>query len=1262
MGDWQFDRGIKTMKVTFVYPKFNKFLDSHPGLKDELTGYFLGSFTTPPSLGIPILASLTPPEVEIEFVDDNSGDPLRPEAETDLVAINCFTPQATRAFEIADIYRAHGRKVIMGGMFPSFRVEECLQHADSVNTGEGEPTWLQILRDAAAGTLQPVYRGGSRFDLSKMKPPRRDIFYSRSHYDWDEDLVQLTRGCPFSCAMCVLPAHMGTHIRFRPIPQVVEEIRALRFENVYLADDTLFLENRRIRAYTIELLQALQGLGKRYFVSSTLALNRDPALMNLMGKAGVANFYCTMNVDPVSKAAIAGRGPERRLLADLVKQLEDQGIRFFASFAVGRDWDDASIGDRILELSAETGIRTAEFFLFTPYPGGLHWDRMESQKRIIDRNWSHYNGAHVVFRPELMSPDKLLEQFLGVWKGFYRQQATLSRFEPSTWRDGAQVVGKPLDRQGVVGQSAIVGMGVLSPIGNDCAAMLDSLKKGRHGLGPITRFDTSSFRTSVGGEVRGAEVPPLVSAAEVALYGDIYLAWAISAARVALRDAGCLSPDGHATEPMALVLATCNGGLIFAEEEYRWLNGRSTHHFSSLDNLRIQYYGFAKAMAYALGLHGETWVVSTACSTSTAAIGLANDLIRRGEWKRVLVGGADSLCISNMAGFDALKATAPGRTAPFSQPPGINIGEGAAFWVLEDMAQALLADRHCHGRLLGSASTSDAHHPTAPDPRGEGITRTLQKVLEDSGLTVEELGCINAHGTGTEANDAAETRGILRFLGGKPSVPVISLKSFFGHAMGVTGILEATANLLAMNDGFIPPTLNFTKPRPGCSLDYVPNTPRPASYRAFLSANYAFGGNNAAIAVAKADFPANPPAVKRQRVVITGVGAITPIGLSARALVAALRERKVGLGTVERLGLAKLESGRAGLVPEFRAADIDRRLNFAGMNGITKYTVSAASQALAQAGIRVGPRNADDVGVVVGLCNGTPESPYMNSVFATAQIQASVTAFPQVAPSSVSGFVAEALCCKGVNLTLVPGAHAGLQSVAYAYRTLAGGKAKVMLAAAADEVYDQMFWNYDYMKFLWPDADAEAFRLRSDDAVRKVVGEGAAVMVMEPLDEARARGAVPLAEVLGYAATMDADEFEKPCLSSEGLRDCCRQVLERATLAVADIDLVVWAPQGNAQDDKMLAALQDLMGPEGDQIPLVTTTFNTGYSESASILVSLAACLTALKQDGGLWPQITGTARLDNRPVSRPIRHILALGSTDVGMNHALVLKTGELA
>lgn len=1249
------------MKVTFVYPRFNKFLDSHPGLKDELPGYFLGRFTTPPSLGIPILASLTPPEIEVELVDDNSGDPVRPEAATDLVAINCFTPQARRAFEIADLYRAQGRKVIMGGMFPSFRVEECLEHADAVNTGEGEPTWPRILRDAAAGTLQKIYTGGCRFDLSTMRPPRRDIFYSRRGYDWDEDLVQISRGCSYSCVMCVLPAHMGTHIRFRPVPQVVEEIRGLRFENVYLADDTLFLENRRIRAYATELLQALEGLGKRFFVSSTLALNRDPALMQRMARAGVANFYCTMNVDPISKAAIFSKGRERQMLVDLVKELNDHGIRFFASFAVGRDWDDASIADRILELSSEAGIHTAEFFLFTPYPGGLHWDRMESQQRILDRDWSHYNGAHVVFRPELMTPDQLLEQFLNLWRGFYRAQPSVARLEPSTWKEGVQVLGKPLDRQGVAGQAGLVGMGVLSPIGNSLPEMLDSIRAGRHGLAPITRFDASTFRTTWGGEIHGAFPPPDVTAEEVARYGDPYLLWALSAARAALRDAGYLSPEGRASTPMAVVLATCNGGLLSAEEEYRWLHGRSTRKFGPLDNLRSQYYGFAKAMAHALGLRGELWLVSTACSTSTAAIGLAMDLIRRGEASRVLVGGADALCVSNVAGFDALKATSCGRTAPFSVPSGINIGEGAAFWVLEDLEQALLSDHRCHGRVLGSCSTSDAHHPTAPDPRGEGVTRTLKGVMDDAGLTLSDIGCINAHGTGTDANDAAESRGIQRFLGASASVPVVSLKSFFGHAMGVTGILEATANLLAMNDGLIPPTLNFTEPRPGCTLDYVPNTPRAAAYRAFLSANYAFGGNNAAIAVSTADFPSRLPPVQRHRVVITGLGTVCPLGLSAPALVTALRERRKGIGPVERLGLKGIASGRAGLVPAFASGDVDRRLDFSGLNNMTRYAVSAARLALTDAGLRVGPRNAEGVGVVVGLCNGTPESAFMHSVFSGPTPVANVATFPQVAPSSVTGHIAEALCCKGVNLTLVPGPHAGLQSLAYAYRTVAGGRAAAMLAGGADEVYDQMYWNYDYMKYLWPDADAEAFRLRTDDPVRTVVGEGAAMLLLESLDAAQARGATPLAEILGYGMTMDADAFEAPCQSPDGLRDACRQALERAGVTPTDIDLVVWAPQGNAQDTKTLEAVRSLLGSDRAAVPLVTTTFNTGYSESASILISMAAALAALRQDGALWPQITGDPGLDARAAAGPIRRILALGSSSVGANFAMVFEIGQI-
>lgn len=300
----------------------------------------------------------------------------------------------------------------MGGLFPSFRVEECLEHADSVNVGEGEPTWRQILADAAAGELQRVYRGGYRFDVSQLPIPRRDLFYERTSYDWDEDLVQITRGCPYSCAMCAIPAQMGHRLRLRPIEHVVEEVRGLKHENVYLADDTLFFPHRRIADYSRALLEALIPLEKKHFVSSTMALNTDPEFLDLAVRAGVRNFYCTMNVDPVSIRALQGQAKERQQLIDLVKTLEGRGVRFFASCALGRDWDDESIAERILDLCDAAGVRTAEFFLFTPYPGSVQWDRLERQGRIIDRRWAHYNGAHVVTRPLNMTPERLHEQFV----------------------------------------------------------------------------------------------------------------------------------------------------------------------------------------------------------------------------------------------------------------------------------------------------------------------------------------------------------------------------------------------------------------------------------------------------------------------------------------------------------------------------------------------------------------------------------------------------------------------------------------------------------------------------------------------------------------------------------------------------------------------------------------------------------------------------------------------------------------------------------
>ncbi len=421
------------MKVVFAYPRFEKFLESIPSLDRVLVDHYLGNFTTPPSLGIPILAALTPPEWEIELLDDNSGDPVDFDTDADLIAINCFTPQATRAMELADGYRASGKTVVMGGFFPSAMPAEVLDHAGAVNIGDGEPTWLDILEDTKSGNLKKKYVGGTDFDLSKMPIPRRDLYYDKSNYDWQEDLVQVARGCTYNCSICPIPTLQSNQIRLRPVDKIVQEIKNLKYDKVYLAEDVPFFPDPQIEAWSVELFTALAPLEKKIFVTSTMALNTSDQFLDLIAGAGVNSFYCTFNTEPVSVRALSGKKAQIQAVVDLAHKLDDRGIRFFASFAMGRDCDGPGLADSILELCHKADIRTAEFFIYTPYPGSPRWDRFEKQGRILHRRWKEYNGAHVVARPLEMEPDALYEMFLTVWREFYRPldgKAVVEMLEP----------------------------------------------------------------------------------------------------------------------------------------------------------------------------------------------------------------------------------------------------------------------------------------------------------------------------------------------------------------------------------------------------------------------------------------------------------------------------------------------------------------------------------------------------------------------------------------------------------------------------------------------------------------------------------------------------------------------------------------------------------------------------------------------------------------------------------------------------------------
>ena len=567
-----------------------------------------------------------------------------------------------------------------------------------------------------------------------------------------------------------------------------------------------------------------------------------------------------------------------------------------------------------------------------------------------------------------------------------------------------------------------------------------------------------------------------------------------------------------------------------------------------------------------------------------------------------------------------------------------------------------MRNARCYGKIIGHATTSDAYHPTAPDPRGDGIYRTLEAAMEHSGLTTDDIAYINAHGTGTEANDMAETKGIVRFVKDKP-IPAVSIKSFFGHCMGTAGILEATCSLLSMNEGFIPPTINFSKPRGGCVLDYVPNQSREQEHHAFISSNYAFGGNNAAAVISKWDFPVPLQETKKQRVVITGLGVLTSLGFSMEETLKALGDCKTGIGPIERLNLDDVKSFYAGLVPEFKAAQIDRRLDVEDMNPISKFATVAAKIALDHAGIRVKRNNAENIGIAMGVCNGPSEAEHMTSVFTTDNYQPNITNFSNITANSTAGWVSNALYVKGVNISLAPGHHAAVQSMAYAYDALMEGRCQHIIAGACDEVYPKNFWKYDLIDFLCRGEHEKDYRIRFENNKQKVIGEGAAMIVMEPLDVAEERGADIYGEVLGYGMSMDAGPFLEQNLQTEGLAHACTLALNRSNIKPSEVDLVVWAPQGNIQDKKVLDVCRNIFKNQYDEIPMVTTTFNTGYIESASILVTLACVLSSFKQNLDLWPQVTGLPEIDRKILRKKPRHILMVGSSDVGYNFAAVIR-----
>ena len=520
----------------------------------------------------------------------------------------------------------------------------------------------------------------------------------------------------------------------------------------------------------------------------------------------------------------------------------------------------------------------------------------------------------------------------------------------------------------------ITGLGILSSAGANVAAARAQWIAGTCCLTPIVNPRAARLRARYAGQINGFN-PAAAGPAEL-LGHDRHVHLALVAAREALAAAG-LQPENYGRR-MGLIFSTCSGPMLLIEAHYERII-RGQPQITAAELFAKRYYAGAQVLARTLRVGGLCTTVVTACSASTAAIALAADLIRCGMLDCALAGGADAFSVSTLAGFDGLKATSDGQCAPFSKPSGLNLGEAAAFVVLESSASASQRGAMPQATVLGSGMSNDAHHCSAPEPGGRGLVEAMRRELADAGLSPEDISYLNAHGTGTEANDKAECKAIHKVFGPRAAtVPLSSTKSMVGHCLGAAGAVDAIASLVCASAGVLPPTANFAGLRDGCVVDCVPDAGRPwPEPRIFLSNNSAFGGHNTSLAL-RAENAAGrcapesgnnstAPADEAVRVYLTACGVVSAAGVGVAALEHAWRTGASGLRPVTLPGQMPMPAGRVD-VAAVEAAD--RRLNLRSMDRSSKWATVAARLAIRAAQFPEKPAALAGLGIFLNLAAG----------------------------------------------------------------------------------------------------------------------------------------------------------------------------------------------------------------------------------------------------------------------------------------------------
>jgi 3-oxoacyl-[acyl-carrier-protein] synthase II len=633
----------------------------------------------------------------------------------------------------------------------------------------------------------------------------------------------------------------------------------------------------------------------------------------------------------------------------------------------------------------------------------------------------------------------------------------------------------------------VTGIGVISPVARGAAATMDRLLAGERAIRPLTLFHLEGSRSQLAAEVADLRAEEVAPRGEEEGWSRAD-AMSVLAAREALAHAGV---DPAATT-VDLVLGGTTAGMFETEAPLAELSRDPSAIAPLRRMLSHPLSSTADHVAAALGPFRMVRSLCSACSGGANSILLGAAWIRAGRSRCVIAGGADGLCRLTYAGFGALSALSAEPCRPFDKHRnGLNLGEGAAFLVLEPEDAARARGARPLVELRGWAVGAEAHHITNPEAAGATAARIMNEALRRAGIGPRDLDYVNAHGTATPLNDSMETAALHACLGGEIGrVPVSSVKGQIGHTLAAAGALEAAVTAMAITRGVIPPTVGLTEVDPACQLTHV-TVARPARIRAAMSDSFGFGGTDTVLVLADPQAFPEPPPQPVRALVITAAATVGPLGVLGAA------------GT-----LAYLEPGpppAPGPI-SFHAADhLDltraRRLDRAG-----RLTTVAIARALADAALPVAGEAGQRVGAVVGSAFGSIDgsTAFMRRVYDKGVKLASPADFPNLVPSSPVGHASIYLGLRGPVLATSDLEATAESAIVTAAELCAVGEGDAIFAGSAEEASPMI------ERCLGP--------ICSGITDRGARSEGAAVLLIEAEEHAAVRGATALARLTWWAS------------------------------------------------------------------------------------------------------------------------------------------------